>query len=143
MIFNIASAALISQSYQQNMSNDYIDYIAYVDNTMYTLSVIDAVLIVVLGLFSFAVIPCLCSNAGPAGCLGCPIFEANLMVFAFLIIIFGPFDFIYSLHVIKHHNDQLAVTEQLFNMSLAIMILNSAFFVIMCVCSCLCVIDNR
>lgn len=131
MIFNIASAALI---YQQNSSD------AIIDHTMYALCMTDVILTLLSAFISIVLIPCCISCDGPSSN---PVFEANLMIFSCFTILNGPFNFVYSLTVVGHYNDQQTVTEQLFNMSLAIIILNSVFLALMNLCSCFCTFNNR
>lgn len=130
MIFNIATAALIYQKYQQNSSDVYIGY------PEYALTVTDIVLNCVSVFVCAVAIPILM-------CIWFTRLNGSLSHnneqdpkirgwcnYVCAMILNGPFNIVYSAYVIDFYYSKQIVDQQLFNMSLAIIILNPIFIVL-------------
>lgn len=124
MILNIATAALIYQNYQQNASNTYVGY------TEYTLTITDLVLNCISVFASFMVISVIICCVGNGGRPKNEVDVKHMAIPGCLVLLNGPFNIAYSVFVIECYYAQRIVDEQLFNMSLAIIILNPIFLVI-------------
>lgn len=129
MIFNLASAALIYQSYQQNITG------VYINNTESVLCVVD-IFLVCFSLVGIIMSP-ICYNFRCRDHPNNPTSIANLFIFICVIILNGPFNMVFSSNVIIYHRKQDVVNELIINMTLAIMVLNPVFFILAVICLCL------
>lgn len=128
MIFNIVTAALTYQKYQQNSSDVYVGYPEYV------LTVTDIVFNCVSIFICAIAIPLICCcwitelNSSPSSNNKEPRVR-GWCIYICAMILNGPFNIVYSVYVIDFYYTHRLVDEQFFNMSLAIIILNPIFIV--------------
>ncbi len=107
MIFNLASASLIYQEYNQNKNETNEIFITYPE---YCLSITD-LFFMVMGLVVFLNIP----------------HERNRNVqytISFALLTIEAFNIAFSSYVIDYHNENRELTKNILNMALAIIILN-------------------
>jgi len=102
MVFNIASAALVYQSYQENSTTAVVTY------TEYALSLTELIFVCIniLGLIM------LIEKSAP-------------VILSYTLLIVQGFNIAYSAYIIEYYNGHPTVTPFLNNMALAIIILNS------------------
>lgn len=136
MIFNIATAALTFQNYQQNASNTYIGSIEY------GLTITDIVINCLIVFISVIVLPTIIhvvcesykhdNNDNNEFVVSCK----SLCFVTCIIILNGIFNIIYSITVINLYYTQQIVDKQLFNMTVSILVLNPTIFLIFVLGTC-------